>query len=338
MKRVKMVSVLLIVIIIVTVLYNIYSAEDEIDKLPMLKLPEKAGPDRKRDLQLKYHFQNSPKSQMVYKVKHETINKEWVIKLARDKFNIQEGEYSSDEGNSLLGAYHYYRGKEWVLEVKAARPIIELTRFKWTIENEKSNERLPTEEEAKAIAIDFSKKLDIYPQDAVYRGARFMIEKERIIDIGGTKIIQGFETYGGHIILDFDRFLNGYGFWGSVSFHVKVAKGGKVVKVYQSWPELEPFKEYPIIKPEEAFERLINGNGIIWHVRGQDDYIPEGNVYEITFCYYISPGYQEYVHPCYYFKCKDIKGRDFMGMIGAIKDEYIDKTNQDPTNLPVHVK
>ncbi|MEW6192454.1 MAG: hypothetical protein AB1507_03745 [Bacillota bacterium] len=92
--------------------------------------------------------------------------------------------------------------------------------------------------------------------------------------------------------------LNGIRFNGTgPKISVYFGGNGRIIGAASVWREIEPFKEYPIIKREEALELFKNGKGIISGTIPND----RSTVKEVRLIYLCNPlGYdQEFIIPYY---------------------------------------
>jgi len=74
-------------------------------------------------------------------------------------------------------------------------------------------------------------------------------------------------------------------------------------------------REYHVKSPQEAFEELQKGKGVLMH--GE-----KGRVKSITLRYYASPQKQDYLQPVYYFDCAG-PVHHFYGVVPALKAEHV---------------
>lgn len=248
----------------------------------------------KCELKLETSLPDVPQKMMVYRVNYPNVDIKWVAEFAKQQFSstnavlmrtinyvtdvIIEGELFCLEVDRDTGSY--------ILENKALyNPDSCLHQ----------DGEFPNEEETKIIAEKFLIKHNLMPHNIYYR---------RIVD----------NTEGADVMsIGFGRRINGTDFWGAGSeIIMDIGRNGHISRVRIAWPELEPVKQYEIIKPEIAVQKFKNGEDI--HYNGR-----KGAIKNIKLVYYSSPQQQEYIQPCYYISCKDQEqGDDFYSVIMAV--------------------
>jgi len=152
-------------------------------------------------------------------------------------------------------------------------------------------ENLPTDEECRKIAEAFLTSHDLMPEGAVFssiaHGEGFASNAAKNISIA---------TYKDSRVLFTDT-LSGLRVAGS-GIAVTVGGGGDILEVSRRWRDVEPYKEFVILSPEEAIEELKQ-TGVVTTVSS-----PKGAVVEeVKLCYYATPPgtEQPYLKPTYYF-------------------------------------
>ncbi|OPY36105.1 MAG: hypothetical protein A4E35_02147 [Methanoregula sp. PtaU1.Bin051] len=107
---------------------------------------------------------------------------------------------------------------------------------------------LPTDDEAIRIATQFLTDRDLLPDDAICIGT----EHGKIYQLGNngnnTVVWEDIEVWYG-------RMLNGLKVKGS-QLSVAVGGGGDIIDYYSNWRNYEPYKEFPVKSPEQAFDEL----------------------------------------------------------------------------------
>jgi len=263
---------------------------------------------KKRDIALEYKgkFAKVPVEVMVYKAVEPNVTEAYVRQLGEKHFGM-----SADANfTRSSGRFFWLRDKNWFLDVdgldgsfwlrkstsleESNKKVRELRR----LENEHKLE-YPCVEECKVIAEGFLREHDVLTSDACVRGVADNTHGAHVMSVGFHKKINGYSGYGA-------------GF----KIVVYVGPGGRVDGIYKAWPELIPWKMYPVKGPEEALAELRNHKGILFNGS-------KGMVEEISLGYYRAAKKRGgYIQPVYYFSCRGAK-RKFYGCVGAIKNEYV---------------
>jgi hypothetical protein len=194
---------------------------------------------------------------------------------------------------------------------------------------------LPSEEEAKQIAIDFLAQSGLLPPDAtvdgsyeaeVVIGGTYAIEEEvpqEVLKEGGEIKPEVIEEYVTHLLVRFHRQIDGFPVIGSGNkFGVRIGDEGEVVTILKVWREVAPYNEVVINTPEQAYQELKSGAGSYYAPLDCERVVVE----QVYLAYWMEPldQYQEYVVPVYEFKgkCLDKDGEyleDFTGWCEAVK-------------------
>jgi hypothetical protein len=151
---------------------------------------------------------------------------------------------------------------------------------------------LPTEEKAILIAQEYLTSKEILPEDAV---------------LEGTQILGGGQYSDGELVKKFERGIevfykreiNGMPVVGSGdTIYVIIARNQEVVFCFKRWRNLSQFGEVNITSPEEAYDKLLDGNVLGKHFR-----IEPFEIYNISLGYYsyIEPESQEFYKPVWIF-------------------------------------
>lgn len=195
---------------------------------------------------------------------------------------------------------------------------------------------LPSEEEARQIAIDFLAESGLLPADAtvgdgceaeVVTGGTYAVEEEAPqeegVEEGGEIGPEVVEEYVTHLLVRFHRQIDGFPVIGSGNkFGVRIGDEGEVITILKVWREVTPYNEVVIKTPEQAYQELKSGAGSYYAPLDCEKVLVE----QVYLAYWMEPldEHQEYVVPVYEFKgkCLDKDGEyleDFVGWCEAIK-------------------
>ena len=194
---------------------------------------------------------------------------------------------------------------------------------------------LPSEEEARQIAIDFLAQSGLLSPDAtvgggceveVVTGGTYAIEEEipeEVLEEGGEIKPEVVEEYVTHLLVRFHRQIDGFPVIGSGNkFGVRIGDEGEVITILKVWREVTPYNEVVINTPEQAYQELKSGAGSYYAPLDCEKVVVE----EVYLAYWMEPldKHQEYVVPVYEFKgkCLDKDGEyleDFNGWCEAVK-------------------
>ena len=194
---------------------------------------------------------------------------------------------------------------------------------------------LPSEEEARQIAIDFLAQSGLLSPDAtvgggceveVVTGGTYAIEEEipeEVLEEGGEIKPEVVEEYVTHLLVRFHRQIDGFPVIGSGNkFGVRIGDEGEVITILKVWREVTPYNEVVINTPEQAYQELKSGAGSYYAPLDCKKVVVE----EVYLAYWMEPldKHQEYVVPVYEFKgkCLDKDGEyleDFNGWCEAVK-------------------
>jgi hypothetical protein len=108
---------------------------------------------------------------------------------------------------------------------------------------------LPSDEEARKIADEFLDRHDIRPENAVFYSTNhdigyFISPREDVKLKNSESINVWYKHWIGDYMILTDK------------LYVQVGVHGEVRKMFREWPAYEPYREFPIIGPEEAFGYL----------------------------------------------------------------------------------
>jgi hypothetical protein len=186
---------------------------------------------------------------------------------------------------------------------------------------------LPSEEEARQIAIDFlaqsgllpadAKAGDSYETDVVTGGTCGIVEE------GGETEPEVIEEYVAHLLVRFHRQIDGFPVTGSGNnFGVRIGDEGEVIAALNVWRAVTPYNEVIIDTPEQAYQELKSGAGSYYTPLDCEKVVVE-QVY-LAYWMELLDQHQEHVVPIYEFKgkCLDKDGEyleDFVGWCKAVK-------------------
>jgi hypothetical protein len=194
---------------------------------------------------------------------------------------------------------------------------------------------LPSEQEARQIAIDFLAQSGLLPPDAtvgdgceveVVTGGTYAVEQEAPqegMEDGGDIEPEVVEEYVTHLLVRFHRQIDGFPVTGAGSkFGVRIGDEGEVITILKVWREVTPYNEVVVKSPEQAFQELKSGVGSYYAPLACAKVVVE----QVYLAYWMEPldEHQEYVVPVYEFKgkCLDKDGEyveDFVGWCEAVK-------------------
>jgi len=230
---------------------------------------------------------SAPDKLMVYISKRPEVEREEVALLAKRLGLTGNVSEVSDEFILTDGQYHFEVNK------KSGR-VAYTDASRWMIGNDKDKpSNLPSDDEAIDIARKFLIDKGLMPDDAVL----CRVSHPRIVAINktGDVIGVGFED----VKVSFTREVNGLPVVGAGSkIDVEVGGGGDVISVYKVWREYVPYKEFSIITPEEAFEKLKKV-GIFTGIKD----VETASIDKVYLGYYTKSASEEqtYLQPVYVF-------------------------------------
>jgi hypothetical protein len=228
-----------------------------------------------------------PGQAMVYKTVNSTVSKDDALKMA-EKFGLT----GPVEENTLS---YYIKGNPYTFDIEKGGGYMTYT---WDdrhsgVDLRDRPENLPTDEECRKIAETFLTSHDLMPEGAVFSS----------VSQGGQRIFSNHSgdapiiTYEDRDVLFIDT-LSGYPVAGS-GIRVTIGGDGDILKVTKRWRDVEPYKEFAILSPEEAIEELKQ-TGIVTTVGSPKKAVVD----EVKLCYYATPPgtEQPYLKPTYYFR------------------------------------
>ncbi|AEA47773.1 hypothetical protein [Archaeoglobus veneficus] len=249
------------------------------------------------------------KKLMVYECAEPNVTPEYVSLLAKrfgmngqpekvfDEFLLTDGNYHL-EVNTKSGRIAYTDVSRWMVGNNVDKP---------------SN--LPSDKEAIKIARNYLSEKGLMPTDAILRD----VTHPRVVamDREGNVIGVGFED----VKVSFTRKINGLPVVGAGSkLDVEVGGNGDVINVYKVWRNYRPYKEYSIITPEQALEKLKE-IGIFTGIKSVDKAV----INKVYLGYYTKSASekQTYLQPVYVFEgCAEGENRteEFKQYIPAIPE------------------
>ena len=305
MRNKIFIPLLLVVMAIGAIIAGVSFTNNSIDEqLPSKAFPEIGAPTTEINITLGAGMALPviPDKIMVYKVKKPEVTAEKVTALAETLGLI--GDVSEDANRCIV------KHDSLELEVlKASGRLFyrDSSKIYGDINNPPN---LPLKETAIKSAKKFLSDNGLMPADAEF--SKVVTDTAEIArkdpatgDVSTEKIDLVMQVI-------FDRKINGFPVVGAGSkLKVYIGNNGDVVGVYKCWREYEPYKQFTILTPSQALERLRE-KGIHRVITGE-----EVKVKEVYLAYYAepSPEDQEYFQPVYVFEV-DI-GR------GEIVEEYI---------------
>ncbi len=227
-----------------------------------------------------------PEQTMVYKTVDSVVSKDDALKIA-ERFGMSG---AVEESGGRIKCY-VVKNEPYTFEIEKEAGYMTYT---WNdrysgVDPRDRPENLPTDEECRKIAETFLTSHGLMPEGAAYsgishgKGSAFNVAKN--ISIATYK----------DTCVHFTDTLSGYPVAGS-GIYATVGGGGDILKVGKRWRDAEPYKEFPILSPEEAIEELKQ-TGVVTTVGSPKKAVVE----EIKLCYYASPPRDEqpYLKPTY---------------------------------------
>lgn len=179
---------------------------------------------------------------------------------------------------------------------------------------------LPSDEEAKQIAVDFLMESGLMPPEEEVGELRVRSGgsswKARVVD---GEIV---EEYTSHLLVEVPRIIDGFPVGGAgAKFGLRIGAGGEVLRLLMVWREVEPYKEMEIKTARQAYHELEE-IGIRYTPSGCEKVIVD----EVSLGYWMEPMdvKQEYVVPVYVFEGEgldesgEVIDPDFIGWVEAL--------------------
>jgi len=224
-----------------------------------------------------------PGQAMVYKTVDTAVSKDDALEIA-EKFGMS-GPVEEYETSYVI------KGGPYTFEIEKETGYMTYTWYgRWMGSNERDRpEYLLTDEEARKIAGTFLTSNDLMPDGTAYSGISH--------DRGAMSSAEGNET----VVADQDTTVLFIGRLSNLSvvgngIYVTLGGDGDVLRVAKRWRDVEPYREFAILSPEEAIEELKQ-TGIVTTVGSPKKAIVD----EIQLCYYATPPgtEQPYLKPTY---------------------------------------
>ncbi len=230
-----------------------------------------------------------PKRLMVYECAEPNVTLEYVSQLAKQfgmngqpkkevfgEFVLTDGKYHL-EVNTKSGRLAYTDASRWMVGNNIDKP---------------SN--LPSDKEAVKLARNYLSEKGLMPADAILRD----VTHPRVVamDKEGNIIRVGFED----VKVSFTRKINGFPAVGAGSkLDVEMGGNGDVINIFKVWRDYRPYKEYSLITPEQALEKLKKV-GVFTGIKSVDKAV----INKIYLGYYTKPASekQTYLQPVYVFE------------------------------------
>lgn len=239
-----------------------------------------------------------PDKLMVYKVVTNVSEVEAASLAERLGLNGSIKETSDGEAFALRdGSQHHLL----ILKISGKVSYTNTSKTpEWVVESERDRpEGVPSDEEAVEIATKFLNDKGLMPEDAVLRKVVPRTPLIFIPDYNGKKemvtLWKGVEVWFGREISGFP--VTGCG----AKMSVEIDGYGNVKDIYKLWRECEPYKEYSIITPEEAFEEFKR-KGVDVRLRN----VSTATINKVYLAYYSKCAGEEqtYLKPVYVFEGK----------------------------------
>jgi len=245
-KNAKMQSILKISFIVLIIAFIAgYFLYTKANRIPPLNIPMPGNEIPDIEYKVTAKFDNLPVEAMVYKFK-KPKNIDTEIKSLAKIFGLKgELEYQPTWRVYSIGEKideKYYRVFEYEIDTG---------RWNYMDMKELNNndpQNIPSDEEAKKIALDFLKKNGIYDKRFIYCA---------VTDgSSGDKITNDYKVL--HKSVYFYPVVEGKPVYGVSRIIVVVGDNGKIIEVYKWYKEFEEYKKVKIVPAEKAFEKVKN--------------------------------------------------------------------------------
>ncbi|WP_214019838.1 hypothetical protein [Methanoculleus sp.] len=277
----------LLLIIAGTALFPTASLQDDEGANRGIEIVGPYGVQSVSEIALDTALPKDPGQAMVYKTVNSTVSKDDALKMA-EKFRMT-GPLEEDTLS------YYIKDEPYTFDIEKEGGCLSYTwEGRWN-EGEGYRdfpEHLPTDEECRKIAETFLISHALIPEGAVYSGVAhgegFFSNRTDSTSIQTYKDTQ----------VSFTGTLNGLPVFGNWMY-VTIGGDGDILRVFKRWRDAEPYKEFPILSPEEAIEELKQ-TGVVTTVSSPKKAVVD----EIKIGYYASPPRDEqpYLKPTYYFR------------------------------------
>jgi hypothetical protein len=259
---------------------------------------------------------------MVYQVKKQEITPDLVIEIGR-RFGFQ-GDAGFIDRETKIAMLDEQEDEVRQLSVWVNSGAIEYA----IVSPDKlfqPSPDLPSQEEAKLIALQFLTEADLLPDDVITES----IEVVSGGSVSGVKktedgTVEVLEESPSHWLVRFPRQIDGLSVAnsGGNTLAVRIGDQGEVINVFKLWREVDPYGEVELVSPQQAYQELISDAGKRYVPFDCDRVIIE----QVNLTYWTEAidQQQEYVVPVYEFKgkCLDKNGNvidDYTGWNEAIK-------------------
>lgn len=249
--------------------------------VPTVESSEIAG-KLSHNLIMKAPTKTATNSILVYKTRPPNVNKESTLAFAK-KFNVTgklRGETTVQSDDLVYGVtLTKNSGSAEYLNVK--RPNAK----------QDAPEYLPSDDDAVKIATKFLKDRDLFPEGAAF--SKTYRENAIAVSEKPERVVFG------QIGVWFNRTLNGMKVEGT-QLVVYVGGNRDVIGYYANWRDYEPYKEYTLSTPQEAFDKL-KAKGVPVGMNKPDSIV---SIDDVHLAYKTTAGAssEEYLEPVWVFK------------------------------------
>ncbi|MBP2132475.1 hypothetical protein J2128_000396 [Methanomicrobium sp. W14] len=252
----------------------------------------------------------SQDSVMIYKTVSPVVNKEVTLEYAKI-FNVN-GTFLSGTAGTVIQSDDL----RYAIEISKESGLVIYSDFRRPNVKQDAPEYFPSDEEAIEAATRFLKEKGLYPE-----GATEPIAQPEYTYSSGKNI-----TYG-QIGVWYNRYLDGLEVKGT-QLDVGVGGNGDIIEYFANWREYEPYKKYPVITVDKAFENL-KSEGVYVGKDSQDALV---SIDEVYLAYHTKAGaYTEnYLEPVWVFK-GNVMNEDNKAVTDV--EEYIPALAKEPTEL-----
>lgn len=328
MKRLIVISLLLVAIGIGGFSALTHSGSDQESIDLGISFPNIAGGNQNVAFELVASRLPTQHDLMVYRVKNREVTPAAVQEIG--KILGIDGEALPVEDGKKISMMGYSRGQSLQLLVWVDSGAIELRCGDTGAQLYPSlKPDLPSNEQAKQIALDFLEDIALLPSNEeikaceIVNGGSYSQVYLEMVEETGKVIEKTVEEYPTHLLVRFPRMIDGHLVVGpGAKFGVRITDGGEVASIVRAWRNIEPYKDFEVKSPEEAYKQLEGGLG--------SHSLPPGcahvSIQEIELGYWMDSmdEQQDYVAPVYVFKgkCFDEDGNyteEYTGYCEAVK-------------------
>ena len=178
---------------------------------------------------------------------------------------------------------------------------------------------LPSNEEVKRMATEFLTKAGLLPSDAIIQEPVPGAAYSGPVESTTGEIVS--ESYVAHLLVRFDRYIDGIPVTGTTQLSVRVGNNGEIGRILKVWRELEPNRQTTIKSPEKALQELKDGKST--HDASVDcERVVLKRIY-LAYWMEAASVEQEYVVPVYVFEGESLSQNgeylgDFHGYCNAV--------------------